>query len=292
VRGVCGVEDQLEIHQTPDIPALQGEGRRRGSGPGDQATNWSPAARLIAGGLGGVLLANCLAKRSTGAMLGGLAGACLLSRAAGNAGPGENLGLSRGAGTAIQKAVEIDAPIETVFDFFSDPRNLARVSDVVTSVQKRDDGHFTKQLTLAGLPLRFEERIVSQDTPSAIEIASEPGSMLSYDKSFRFDRLAGGGTRVTLRFHYDPPAGAIGEAAASALGYDPRTLFSDLLMRSKSFLETGRQPHDAAQHDVTQHDGAPGGEHTQAASTTKTRDDAQRREQAWPHATSQLPPAV
>jgi hypothetical protein len=29
------------------------------------------------------------------------------------------------------------------------------------------------------------------------------------------------------------------------LGFDPKTLLDDLLVRAKSYLETGKQPHDA-----------------------------------------------
>jgi uncharacterized membrane protein len=45
---------------------------------------------------------------------------------------------------------------------------------------------------------------------------------------------------------YSPPAGAIGHAAAKILRADPKKEMDDDLARAKTFLETGRPPHDAA----------------------------------------------
>jgi len=45
---------------------------------------------------------------------------------------------------------------------------------------------------------------------------------------------------------YGPPAGVLGHGFAKLLGVDPKTELDEDLMRLKSFLETGKQPHDCA----------------------------------------------
>jgi hypothetical protein len=82
VDGVEEVENCLEVHDTSEnIAALQG-----GSRPADEPAewieaNWSPTARLIAGTAGGILILNCVAKRTLPAMVCGTAGLVLLRAA-------------------------------------------------------------------------------------------------------------------------------------------------------------------------------------------------------------------
>jgi uncharacterized membrane protein len=47
---------------------------------------------------------------------------------------------------------------------------------------------------------------------------------------------------------YNPPGGAFGHVIAKLFGADPKTELDEDLMRLKSFLETGIEPHDAAAH--------------------------------------------
>jgi uncharacterized membrane protein len=45
---------------------------------------------------------------------------------------------------------------------------------------------------------------------------------------------------------YNPVAGAAGHAAATVLGSNPKKQLDEDLLRMKSLLETGKEPHDAA----------------------------------------------
>ncbi|HEY5572413.1 MAG TPA: hypothetical protein VIK64_05285, partial [Anaerolineales bacterium] len=49
-----------------------------------------------------------------------------------------------------------------------------------------------------------------------------------------------GGTRVTVRMSYTPPAGAVGHAVASLFGVDPKKAMDDDLVRMKSLIEEGK----------------------------------------------------
>jgi CBS domain-containing protein len=56
VPGVAEIDNRLEIHEQPDnIPSLQGESRPSGERWEFMQTNWTPAARVVAGALGGGL---------------------------------------------------------------------------------------------------------------------------------------------------------------------------------------------------------------------------------------------
>jgi len=57
-------------------------------------------------------------------------------------------------------------------------------------------------------------------------------------------------TVVDVRLSYYPPAGAVGHAIASLFGADPKSEMDDDLMRMKSFIETGHQPHDAYERQM------------------------------------------
>jgi len=76
-----------------------------------------------------------------------------------------------------------------------------------------------------------------------------------------FEPNENGGTEVTVRLSYNPPAGAIGHAIAKAFGADPKSEMDQDLMRMKAMIETGNVPHDAAKKiDESQPVGETGGQ--------------------------------
>ena len=66
---------------------------------------------------------------------------------------------------------------------------------------------------------------------------SEPGAVLENAGAVRFSG-EGTGTRLDLRFCYNPPTDA-GEAVAELFGADPRAQLNQDLGRLKSLLESG-----------------------------------------------------
>jgi uncharacterized membrane protein len=209
-------------------------------------TGWPPAWRLLAAGAGTALMVNCLLRRTPAAALAGTFGFGIFTRAVTNKPVAEALGLS-GPGYAVdvERTIEIDAPVNSVFDFFSHPENYLRISDSITQVEVLGDGRYAKDMLIAGIPVRFQERVITCEQNRLIETHSEPESMIRYCKQIRFQELAAGRTRVHLRFSYSPPAGVVGHVMATMIGCDADSLLIDLLMRAKFFLETGREPHDA-----------------------------------------------
>lgn len=105
VRGVRGVDDRLELHDTAEqIPELQGGIPRRRIRPDILQTNWAPATRLIAGATGTTLAINALRHASPLTAVLGLAGSSLLLRAL------TNRPLTRAAGVAEGHRAEAIRP--------------------------------------------------------------------------------------------------------------------------------------------------------------------------------------
>jgi uncharacterized membrane protein len=249
-HGVRGVDNQLQIHNSPgDIPNLQG-GRARGGARFElMQSNWAPATRLLASLTGGALMGLCLRRKDALGVAAGTLGFGLMMRGATNLETRRILGIGGGRRAIdFQKTINIDAPVERVFEFWQNSHNFPHFMTNVREV--RDLGSGRSQWTVAG-PAGFSVKwnaVVTEFIPNKI-IAwkSEPGSAIANAGIVRFDPNNGAGTRVTVRMSYNPPAGAIGHAFAKVFGADPKREMDQDLLRMKTMIETGHPPHDAAQ---------------------------------------------
>lgn len=80
IPGVRGVDDRLELHDHKDIPELQGGADRPGIRNEFLQRNWSPAARTVAGAVGGGLALYGLSSRTPVGLATGAIGLGLLAR--------------------------------------------------------------------------------------------------------------------------------------------------------------------------------------------------------------------
>jgi len=92
--------------------------------------------------------------------------------------------------------------------------------------------------------------VITKQVPNELlEFTSEPGSVVEQHGVVRFEPKDGG-TRVDVKMSYRPPAGAVGHVVAKLFGADPRSEMIADLMRMKSLIETGLQPHDSAERQT------------------------------------------
>jgi uncharacterized membrane protein len=77
----------------------------------------------------------------------------------------------------------------------------------------------------------------------------EPSAPIAGSGVVRFER-ANDSTRVQIRLSVRPPAGAIGHSISWIAGVDPKSALDDDLVRMKTYIERGVQPHDAAQRSA------------------------------------------
>lgn len=248
VRGVVDVNDRMTRYERPDhVPALQGGIARPGPSRWEFAQQtWSPAARVVAGAIGTVLLAGGFGRRGPLGALLGLAGAALLTRSTANVRLAE---LTRGNGRSVrvQKSIRIDAPVERVFAFWCDVRNFPRFMRHVRQVDGELSGATHWRVDgIGGPPLEWTAQCIGLIDDELIAWSTLPGSAIRHAGVVRFERCADGATRVEVQMDYQPPAGVLGDRVARLLGFDPKRQLDDDLMRVKSYLETGHAAHDAA----------------------------------------------
>ncbi|HYD58244.1 MAG TPA: SRPBCC family protein [Burkholderiales bacterium] len=247
VPGVRGVSDHLEVHRSAEgVSALQGGVPRNGRRFELWQDNWSPAARLLTGALGaGLMLKSVGTGRLRGALLGA-AGGGLLARAVTNKDLATLLGIG-GRGITVEKRIQVNAPPQEVFEFWTDYQNFPRFMANVKDVQRVSEG--LSRWTVAGpagVPVHWTAEVSRVITNRLIEWRATAGSVVRHDGSVRFDPQNGSGTRITVRLRYFPPAGEFGHAIAALFGADPKTEMDADLLRMKTMIETGRAPHDAA----------------------------------------------
>jgi len=247
VRGVRDVIDQLELHEDgTNVPGLQGGVERPGVEFGLRQENWAPATRFLVGAVGGALAVGGMRRGDALGAAVGLTGLALLSRSATNTGLRSLLTGERGID--VQKVINIAAPIDDVFAFFTNYENFPRFMSHVREVRDTggNDSHWVVDGP-AGVPVEWDAVLTELVPNEVLSWVSVPGSVVESSGVIRFTQNEDGTTHVDLKMTYAPPAGAIGHAASKLLGVDPKHQMDDDLARAKTYLETGRPAHDAAQ---------------------------------------------
>jgi uncharacterized membrane protein len=229
----------------------------------DRGEEWGATRRNSALVGGGLLALTGLMRRSPMGLVLGLAGAALLARGAANQplrslvgrgssalGMGKGMGMGRGLGMNqtidFEKTIHIDASPSQVYDLWANYENVPRFMSHVVEV--RDLGRRRSHWVVkgpGGTEFEWNSVLTEQSRPNRLAWRSEPGAEIPQSGSIQFERHRGG-TLVTVRMSYTPPAGAVGHGLAVLLGSDPKAQMDDDLARMKAFIERGDVPRDAA----------------------------------------------
>ena len=192
MRGVRSVENRLDVHPRADVPALQGGRARTGDVLDVRQTNWSPTTRLVSGAVGGGLMANCLAKRTPGAILLGTVGFGLFLRSMTNLPLNRLTGIGcRRRAVDVQKTINIAAPVEEVYDFWTNFENFPRFMSHLQEV--RDLGNGRSHWVAAGpvgTRASWNAILTRAEPDQLIAWKSEPGSLVASAGCVRFQRTA------------------------------------------------------------------------------------------------------
>jgi uncharacterized membrane protein len=137
----------------------------------------------------------------------------------------------------IQKTLRIEAPVERVYAFWRDYRNFPLFLSGVRRVDDLGRGRSRWVLDGPDRTLEWTAAITVEAPGALLAWRSEPGAVLENAGAVRFSR-EGSGTRLDLRFCYNPPTHA-GAAVAELFGADPRAQLNQDLGRLKSLLESG-----------------------------------------------------
>jgi uncharacterized membrane protein/gas vesicle protein len=211
---------------------------------------WVPGvsnSALVSGGLLGLY---GLMRRSPLAMMLGLAGVAMIARGVAKNQPMGSMlrGRSLGKTIDLEKTVFIDAAPEDVYDMWSNYENFPRFMSHVVEV--RDLGRRRSHWVVrgpAGSEFEWNSVLTEQSRPHRLAWRSEPDAEIGQSGSVQFESHRGG-TRVTVRMSYSPPAGALGHGIATLLGADPKRQMDDDLARMKALIERGPMPQDLGKH--------------------------------------------
>jgi uncharacterized membrane protein len=252
VRGVRDIVNRLDVHETAEnFPALQGGRSRRGEPAELNQAYWTPTTRVTLGGLGTMLMLNCAIKRTPTAILFGTGGFFMFLRALTNLEAKRLLGIRGRRGIDIQKTITIDRPVEDVFNLLADPHRYPEFTDSVSSTKDLGQGRIQKTMVgPAGAELTLTERITRREPNEFVAKRSEPDSPIQYAIRMWFIPQGDSRTKVQIQATYNPPGGVLTHAAASIAGFDFKTVLDDIMLRAKSYLETGVAPHDAARRQT------------------------------------------
>lgn len=254
VEGVREVDNQLDVYDEPgQIPALQGRGiERTGERGGFRQSNWPPAVRAAAGIVGGAAIACGVARGRLSGVLSAAAGSLLLARAV------TNLELRRLTGIGaqrravdLQKTIRINAPVRQVFGLWTDFEDFPKFMTHVRHVRRLEDGREGTRWRWtvdgpAGTKVEYDVVVTALEPDSLLAWRTEPSSAVQHAGRVRFMDNGDGTTTADVQMTYNPVAGAVGHALAWLFAADPKHRMDDDLMRMKSYIETGKPPHDAA----------------------------------------------
>jgi len=252
LRGVHDIENRLQPQAAADYDADIAADRPRARGADDDRRQWSPALRLAAGVGGSAAALYGLARGGLLARALAFTGAAVAARAATNLELKRLTGLgARRRAIDIQKSVRINAPIERVFETWATCESYPHFMTHVRRVRRLEDGATTKRWrwTVAGpaaSEFEFDTAISAYEPNRVIAWRTEPGALVQHEGHVRFAPEPNGTTRADVNMRYNPVAGTVGHVIARLFGADGKRQIDDDLARMKSYIETGKQPPDAA----------------------------------------------
>lgn len=250
VAGVRHVDNLLAAHETAgNIPGLQGEGRlRAGDLPEWRQENWAPATQFLVGLPAALLALFGLRTRGVSGTAMTVLGGGMLARAVSNKPFYQLLGLRGRNAVYVQKDIYIDAPVEKVFQVWSNYDNFPEFMKHVRAVHQTGENRSHWEVAGPMGTTIVWEAVRTMVVPNQ-EICWEtlPGGSVAHEGVVRFDPL-NHGTRIDIKMSYTPMAGALGHVVAALFGTDPKSELDADLVRLKTWLETGKPAHDAAAH--------------------------------------------
>jgi uncharacterized membrane protein len=216
-----------------DITGLEAANLRGSPGPRSRG-----ASDVVVGIAGGMMALYGLTRRGPLAAALRAVGAGLLASSVREArpriGPARH---DRRRTVDIQKTIHIEAPVEQVYAFWTNYQNFPLFMSNIREIHDLGGGRSHWLVSgPGGAPIEWDAALTEQVPNERIAWRSEPGSMLDNAGVIRF-RPETNGTRVDLRFCYNPPIGGAGQAVAELLGADPRAKLNEDLGRLKALLE-------------------------------------------------------
>jgi len=204
---------------------------------------------------GGALTAFGLSRRSPAGMVLAAAGGWLLFRGATGSDPvyrvlGINTASTNAGPRAViqhkeshkfERGITVERPVEEMYRFWRDFRNLPRIMSHLESVEVLDEKRSRWVATApCGRTVEWDAEIITEEPNALIGWRSLEGAEIANAGSVRFEPAPGGrGTEIHVSLAYDPPLGRAGAALATLFGEEPGQQVREDLRHFKQMVETG-----------------------------------------------------
>ena len=140
----------------------------------------------------------------------------------------------------IRHSIDIDAPVERVFEFWSRFENLPQFMSHVREVRSLGGGRTHWVVSgPAGTPIEWDAVTTRFEANRMIAWRTVEGALVEHTGSVRFSRH-GNRTRVHVTMSYRPLGGLLGHGVAALFGADPKSVLVEDLERFKALMEKQR----------------------------------------------------
>ncbi len=204
--------------------------------------NWTPGVRLLAFVAGSVVGLYGWRRGGVVGAAAGLAGFGLALRSLTNRGLKQMAGVENGRqAIEVEKTINIDAPVEEVYAFWSNFQNLPRFMAHVRGVLDLGGGRSHWAVAgPGGVSVEWDAEITEQAPNEVIAWQSVPGELVKSSGQVNFTTNEDGSSRLTVWMSYTPLAGGVGHVIAKLWGADPKQAMDEDFVRLKSLLEVGK----------------------------------------------------
>jgi uncharacterized membrane protein len=134
--------------------------------------------------------------------------------------------------SAVMESIEVEAPVTTVYNQWTQFEEFPRFMEGVDSIEQLDDRHLHWTASHGGKRHEWDAEIVDQ-TPDT-RVAWRDVSGTTNEGEVTFEPLGTDRTRVNVRMDWEPEG--VKEKIGAALGFDDRRIKGDLA-RFKTFIE-------------------------------------------------------
>jgi uncharacterized membrane protein len=140
----------------------------------------------------------------------------------------------------IRHSIDIDAPVEKIFEFWSRFENLPQFMSHVREVRSLGGGRTHWVVSgPAGTPIEWDAVTTRFEANRMLAWRTVEGALVEHTGSVRFSRH-GNRTRLHVTMSYRPLGGMLGHGLASLFGADPKSVMVEDLGRFKSLMEKQR----------------------------------------------------
>ena len=149
--------------------------------------------------------------------------------------------MDTGEGIRVVRTMTVEAPIERVYEFWSDFENFPRFMSHVREV-KRTGPDRTRWVVAGpgGTPIEWDAVVTDRVPNEVIGWRTVEGSLVEHRGTVRFRPAGNGATRIEIRMTYRPVGGALGHGVAELFGSDPERVIGEDLARVATHLHGTR----------------------------------------------------